>query len=164
MKKLLIMLAICIISISLVSCGDLVDIDSTTTEASEMAEQTTHPENDDISQPTFLLGEDTIQHGEFVVITAANIDDISKIKFTSEPTIDYTPVFYKDGSNAIALVPISIDLEYSPSYKFKLTYNEVEKQLDLTVTNRIINNQYASTTTDETESKISEEILSSFDE
>ena len=85
---------------------------------------------------SFYLGEDTVKQGEFVVITGKNIIDVNSIGFKSEPAINYTPVFYQEDDFVVALIPISIDLEYSPSYTFTLSSGGVTEELTLTVTER----------------------------
>lgn len=90
-----------------------------------------------VSAPaSFYLGEDTIEHGEFVALSAKNITDIDSIIFKSEPQINYTPKFYKKGDYVVALIPISIDLDYSPSYVFTVSSAGVTEELTLTVTER----------------------------
>lgn len=57
--------------------------------------------------PIFSLGADTIQHGDFVVLTGKNVADESQITVTTDPDIGYTPVFFRDGNYVHALIPIS---------------------------------------------------------
>lgn len=90
-----------------------------------------------VSAPaSFYLGEDTIEHGEFVVLTGKNILDINAIGFKSEPSINYTPTFFKEGDFVVALIPIPVALEYSPSYVFTVSSGGVTEELTLTVTDR----------------------------
>jgi len=90
-----------------------------------------------VSAPAyFYLGEDTIEHGEFVVLTGKNILDINSIVFKSEPSINYTPKFYQEGDFVVALIPVSIALEYSPSYKFTVSSGGVTEEFNLNVTER----------------------------
>lgn len=90
-----------------------------------------------VSAPaSFYLGEATIEQGEFVVLTGKNILDINNIGFKSEPSINYTPVFYKEGDFVVALIPISAVLEYSPSYVFTVSSGGVTEELTLTVMER----------------------------
>lgn len=84
----------------------------------------------------FYLGVTKLEPGGFVAITGKNVADPATITFVSEPDIKFTPVFYRDGDNVIALVPISYDLEYSPSYKFTITSGDVATELTLGVTNK----------------------------
>ena len=90
-----------------------------------------------VSAPaSFYLGEDTIEQGEFVALSAKNIDDVNAIGFKVEPEINYTPKFYREGDYVVALVPISIDLDYSSSYVFTLSYGGVTEELTLAVKER----------------------------
>ncbi len=117
----------------------------------------------DVSAPaSFYLGENTIQQGEFVVITAKNVNDIDMISFKSEPDISYTPTFYRDGDFVVALVPISLDIEYSPTYKFTLTYGGVTEDLTLTVTPRTTTNLYPTINAD-TMKKRADSVLNAFE-
>ncbi len=89
-----------------------------------------------VSAPAeFYLGESEIGQGEFVTITGTNIKDVSKIKFTSEPSIDFEPVFFKDGDYVRALVPINVELT-NTAYTFTVTYGGVTQHLDLKVTSK----------------------------
>lgn len=89
----------------------------------------------------FYLGETSIQPGEFVVITAKNVDDPTAIKFSSEPAINFTPTFFADGELAIALVPISIELPDTDSYLFTLTAGETTQQMTLTIESKTFKSQ-----------------------
>ena len=90
-----------------------------------------------VSAPAvFYLGQDTVEHGEFVVITAKNVTDIDSLVFKSEPELNYTPKFYQDGDFVVALVPIGLETEYTPNYVFTLTSGGVTDQLTLTVKER----------------------------
>jgi hypothetical protein len=84
----------------------------------------------------FYLGVPKLEPGGFVAITGKNVDDPAAITFVSDPEINYKPVFYRDGDNVIALVPISYDLEYSPSYKFTITSGGVATELTLGVSEK----------------------------
>ncbi len=103
-----------------------------------------------VSAPaSFYLGEDTIEQGEFVVLTGKNILDINAINFKSEPEIKYTPTFYQEGDFVVALIPIAVDLEYSPSYVFTVSSGGVTEELTLTVTERAVkSNIYSNITAD----------------
>ena len=98
-----------------------------------------------VSAPaSFYLGENTIEHGEFVVLTAKNILDVNAIVFKSEPAINYTPTFYKEGDYVVALIPISVTLDYCPSYVFTVSSGGVTEELTLTVTERAKKNNIIS--------------------
>lgn len=80
----------------------------------------------------FYLGETEIEPGEFVVISAKNIDDPSAITITSEPDIGFTPKFFSDGYYTRALVPISMDFRGS-EVKFTCSYGEVTQEMTLDI-------------------------------
>ncbi len=80
----------------------------------------------------FYLGETEIDPGEFVVISAKNVDDPSAITFTSDPDIGFTPTFFADGKYARALVPISYDF-VGTGVKFTCSYGEVTQDMMLDI-------------------------------
>ncbi len=80
----------------------------------------------------FYLGRTEVEPGDFVVISARNVDDPSAITFASEPDIGYTPVFFKDGMYARALVPINMDFE-GTEVQFTCTYGEVTQPMTLNI-------------------------------
>ncbi len=80
----------------------------------------------------FYLGETEIEPGEFVVISAKNVDDPSAITFASEPDIGYTPTFFADGNYARALVPVNMDFKGS-EVKFTCSYGEVTQEMTLDI-------------------------------
>lgn len=97
----------------------------------------------DVRAPAaFYLGETTITQGEFTVITGKNVVDPSAIKFSSEPEIDFTPVFFADGEYVRALIPISYELTYSPSYAFTITYEGKSSTVTLNVEKKNFLAQY----------------------
>ena len=69
----------------------------------------------------FKIGQTEIFQGEFFVIAGINVDDPSKVVFSSEPQINSTPVFYPDGDTVCALIPVSYGLS-NGNYKFTLSY------------------------------------------
>ncbi|MEE0968947.1 MAG: M23 family metallopeptidase [Clostridia bacterium] len=82
----------------------------------------------------FFIGKESglVEPGDFVVITGYNISDPSKIRFSSEPSIVFTPTFYEDGDHVIGLVPINVELEYD-SYVFTLSYGSVKQEINLKI-------------------------------
>lgn len=80
----------------------------------------------------FYLGEASVLPGEFVSITGYNVGDVSKITFKSEPSIEFTPTFYKNGDKAIALIPIDANLE-NKSYVFTVSYGSVSQEMHLEI-------------------------------
>lgn len=111
-----------------------------------------------VSAPAeFYLAKSEIDPGEFVVISAKNVSDPSKIIFNSEPSIEFEPKFYAEGDYVHALVPIKMELANS-SYIFSLTYGGVTQEMTLNIkpknfitqsyqaTTSIINNYYTDAT------------------
>ncbi|MBQ8397641.1 MAG: M23 family metallopeptidase [Clostridia bacterium] len=88
---------------------------------------------DVVAPAEFYLGRSEVEPGDFVVLSGINVADISKISFSSEPAINYTPVFYADGKYVHALIPISYDLEYSPAYTFTVSYGITKQTINLSV-------------------------------
>ncbi len=86
-----------------------------------------------VAPAEFFLGRSEVEPGDFVVLSGINVADINKLKFTSEPSINYTPTFFADGNYVHALIPISYDLEYSPTYTFTVTYGITEQTINLNV-------------------------------
>lgn len=87
----------------------------------------------------FYLGETEIDPGEFVVISAKNVDDPTAIKFVSEPDIGFTPTFFEDGKFVRALVPVPMDFEGS-EVKFTCTYGEVSQDMTLDIADKTFGN------------------------
>ena len=96
--------------------------------------EATYAFNADVRAPAaFYLGQTSILHGEFVVITGKNVVDPSAITFTSAPEIEFEPVFFTDGDYVRALVPIKYSLTYSPSYTFTISYEGNDTTVTLNV-------------------------------
>jgi len=85
----------------------------------------------------FYLGTTVVDPGQFVSISAKNIEDPAEITFKSEPDIGYTPTFFLDGEYARALVPISYDAIDTKSgavtIKFTCGYGETTQDMYLDV-------------------------------
>ena len=84
----------------------------------------------------FWLGENTIESGEFVVLSGKyiEIDDLSQIKVTVSPEIKYDPVFYRDGDCIRTLIPFTLfDPEKGTTYKITVNYLNKTTELDLDV-------------------------------
>lgn len=86
-----------------------------------------------VAPAEFYLGRSEVEPGDFVVLSGVNVADISKITFVSEPAINYTPTFYADGKYVHALIPISYDLDYVPSYTFTVSYGITKQTINLSV-------------------------------
>lgn len=83
----------------------------------------------------FYLGESAIDPGEFVVVTAKNVDDPTAITFKSEPDIGFTPTFFTDGDYVRALIPVNYDF-VGNEVKFKLSYGEVHQDITLDINSK----------------------------
>lgn len=98
--------------------------------------------NIEVSAPAvFSLGTNTIQHGDFVMITGKNVKEGAEISFSSSPDIGFTPQFFRDGSNVYALVPISYDVEYSATEQFTIDCDGSSSTLTLNVTEKTYRTQ-----------------------
>ena len=89
----------------------------------------------------FYPGVTTAVVGEFVSITAVNVKDPSKITFTSEPSINYEPVFVVDETDTKyvrGLVPFDVNL-VPGTYVFTLSYAGTTQQISFELTERNIN-------------------------
>ncbi len=111
----------------------------------------------------FYLGETSVQPGEFVVITGKNVDNVTAVKFSSEPAINFTPTFFMDGELAVALVPISIELPETDSYVFTLTSGEVTQQMTLTIEDKTFKSQEIEITSSDILSRRTASTLSEFE-
>ena len=76
---------------------------------------------------------ETIEPGDFVLITAKDVAEDSSITFTSAPEIGFTPKFVKDGDYYRAFVPFSYELE-GGEYVFTLSSDGVTQTMNVTVT------------------------------
>ncbi len=80
----------------------------------------------------FVLGQSEIYQGEFAVIGAVNITDISGITFNCSPALNYNPVFYSDGAFTYALIPVSYGLS-TGEYTITIGYGVTTQTLNLKV-------------------------------
>lgn len=71
----------------------------------------------------FSLSRDTLGVGEFAIISASNVSDISRLSFTAEDG-EPVPQFYIKGDGAYAIIPYLSDLE---QYTFTVTYGVASK-------------------------------------
>ena len=87
------------------------------------------------AQPAFSLGKNIIEPGEFVVLTGQNVENITDISFSSEPSLNYTPVFFEDDKFVRALIPVSYDLpeilEMTDTVQYTLKLTVYGKQYEL---------------------------------
>ncbi len=95
-----------------------------------------------LAPAVFYMNQTEIDPGEFVVISAKNIDDPSKIQFSSTPSIPFKPTFINDGKLTCALVPISIELEEIPSsFTFHLAYEGVSQDMQVNIKEKTFKSQ-----------------------
>lgn len=74
--------------------------------------------------PSAVFGIDrtTAKLGEFVVLTCPNTSvDINEIKIKSDPKLDYEPVFFSDGTQLKALLPIPLTTTIKNGVTFTVT-------------------------------------------
>lgn len=85
----------------------------------------------------FYAGTTTLQIGEFICVTGVNVSSPENIAFTSEPAINYTPTFFKDGESGTvhALIPFNWDLA-AGSYVLNFTYGGASQQINITLNQR----------------------------
>lgn len=83
---------------------------------------------------SFWLGENTVELGDFVVLSGLYIEDIDELSFSSSPSIGYEPKFFADGDYVRALIPISQSLpEDISEYEFEIKYMGIAHTLTLKV-------------------------------
>lgn len=83
----------------------------------------------------FYAGTNTIQIGEFICITAVNVNNPENITFKSEPNIEFSPTFYKDGDYSYALIPFHNGLEVG-DYTLSFTYGSASQDVNVKLTKR----------------------------
>lgn len=86
---------------------------------------------------SFHAGIEKVQIGEFICVTGINVNDPSKITFTSEPEINFTPTFYKDEAtgSAMALIPFNWNLT-AGTYSLTFAYGGTTEVIEVTLTER----------------------------
>ncbi len=85
----------------------------------------------------FYAGATTLQIGEFICVTGTNVSAPENITFSSEPSINYTPVFCKDSSSGEvhALIPFNWDLT-AGNYTLNFAYGGASQQININLTQR----------------------------
>ena len=105
-----------------------------------------------LSPAVFYLNTPSIEYGDFVIVSAKNIVDKSLIGFTSEPAINFTPVFTEYGGYYHAVIPLSLDLvsanNKAPSYSFTFSYGGVYQELTVNASVRKVNKGYLNISAD----------------
>lgn len=80
----------------------------------------------------FYMGVESATVGEFVTVTGVNVSNKDNVKFSCEPDIGYTPVFYQDGGSVRTLIPLAYNLE-GGKYKFTFSYAGLTQDISLNV-------------------------------
>ncbi len=83
----------------------------------------------------FYAGVNTVQVGEFICVTAVNVNNPENISFKSEPDISFVPTFYKDGKYSYALIPFHNGLA-TGEYKLTFTYGSASQDVSVTLGKR----------------------------
>ncbi len=84
----------------------------------------------------FYAGINTIQVGEFVCITAVNVNKAENIQFTSEPDIGYTPKFFtQENGLSYALIPFNSELSVG-QYTLSFSYGGASQNINIDLTKR----------------------------
>lgn len=83
----------------------------------------------------FFAGVTDIQEGEFICVTGINVNNPENITFTSEPDINYTPVFFKEEGAVQALIPFNWNLE-AGTYALTFSYGGSTQQINVNVAKR----------------------------
>lgn len=84
---------------------------------------------------SFYLNVNTLDRGEFCVVTVKDKPEDAEIRFVSEPDIGYDPVFIEDGDYYRALVPMKPDLA-GGEYTFTVSCDGVTQELLLNLTEK----------------------------
>lgn len=94
-----------------------------------------------LSPAVFYMSEHaTLRYGDFVIVSAKNIVDPSQIGFSSQPSLDVTPMFFEYGGYYHALIPFSLGIEKTNNkelnYVFTFTYGDISQDIPVTLTAR----------------------------
>ncbi|MBQ7922541.1 MAG: M23 family metallopeptidase [Clostridia bacterium] len=97
-------------------CGELVyNFDSTVSAPAE-----------------FHLGMQSVKAGRFVAVTATNVLYPERVQFSSEPSLNVSPVFFQEGEYAVALLPIDPDTA-GGNYTLTFVYGGTTQSIPLTI-------------------------------
>lgn len=90
----------------------------------------------------YMKTYDELTYGDFVIVSAKNIVDPSKIGFSSQPSLGVEPKFFEYGGYYHALVPIPLVCESRNggelNYELTFTYGEVSQTIDLQLIKRYV--------------------------
>ncbi len=96
----------------------------------------TYKFNASVSAPAqFYAGATEIEIGEFICVTGVNVSNKDEVTFTSEPAINYTPVFFTDGDYIQALIPFNWDLS-AGNYALSFEYGGTSQIINITLKER----------------------------
>ncbi len=112
---------------------------------------------------SFYLNQSTIENGDFCMITVKDKPEDADILFTSEPDLNFTPVFVEDGDYYRALVPVNYD-DASGPYTFTLSCDGVTQELVLNVNAKTYGEVPFDVSQSIVETTRTEATLASFDE
>ncbi len=85
---------------------------------------------------SFALGEESIESGEFVVLSGKYIDveDIAAVNVSVSPEIDFDATFFVDGEYIRTIIPFTLtDKSESQAYTITVNYHDVKTELQLNV-------------------------------
>lgn len=81
----------------------------------------------------FWLGEDSVEAGEFVVISGEYIEDPQAISVTATPALSASPLFFVDGDKIRGILPIDQNIVAETEFVIRIQYHTIQKELKLTV-------------------------------
>ena len=89
-----------------------------------------------VTEPAqFYAGVTDIQIGEFISVTGVNVGNKDDVKFTSEPDIAYTPVFFEDGEYVRTLIPFNWNLS-AGDYVLSFEYGGSSQKINIKLSTR----------------------------
>lgn len=83
----------------------------------------------------FFAGVTDIQEGEFICVTGINVNNPENITFSSEPDINYTPVFFKEEGSVQTLIPFNWNLQ-AGTYTLTFSYGGSTQEINVNVAKR----------------------------
>ena len=116
--------------------------------------------------PSVTIDQTEAQLGEMLTLTATNVPEGSEI--TVETNLRYTPIFLGEGSEQVALAPISYFTEPGDGFYIDVAVGELQEHFEITVLDRTFEVQHltvdSSTVSDTVgSSKATEEFNSTID-
>lgn len=82
----------------------------------------------------FWLGEDSVEAGEFVVISGEYVEDLQAIQVTATPSLSSSPIFFADGDKVRGILPIDWNIvSENTEFVIRIQYHTVQKELKLSV-------------------------------